>query len=106
MNSVVVPGKVFRPGLAARVKERHETFAYRVERVCFDVFVVVTALASEREIVQLVCTALVARDDVFKGESVRGNLRRAAAIFAQAVRPRFDLLPEARRGAYSTHCGA
>ncbi len=64
-REVAAPGKVFAPGIVARVKERNFLQCNRVKTSRFDVLVIIAALAGARQIVLFTAASEDFGNDVF-----------------------------------------
>jgi hypothetical protein len=89
---VITPYEVIVPFHRARMKERNELTAQRIDRVGLDVFVAVAALARQGQVLRRVLAVADLRDNVFHGVGLRTELLWCAAVFADAVRPSTDFV--------------
>ena len=70
-GAILIPGEMFSPRLATRVKEQDAFFRQWIKRSSLGVFVAVTSLTGQRQIVGGCFSTFVYGDNMFNGE--RGN---------------------------------
>src|SRR5689334_8407862 len=73
LGAVLVPGKMLSPGLPARVEQRDQLSRYGVARGPLGVLVVITALASQRQVFKDGGAELAAGLDVFDRKRLGGK---------------------------------
>jgi len=91
---VAAPGKMLRPVIPARVKERHLASGGEIKRVRLAGFGPITTLTSQGKIVCGAWPTLAFRHDVFDGMKLRRTKFRAEAVFAIAQRALPDQAPQ------------
>jgi hypothetical protein len=82
MREVIAPGKVCFPALLARMKQPHECFSDGISNNSSPGFMLIAAVAAERQIVSRRRPAETARYDVINCEGICRVSRLRAAVFA------------------------
>ena len=102
-GEIFIPGEMFRPSMAARVKQGNQRLRERVERVRFVVLEIVTALAGAREVAGSALATRRTWDNVFVGETIRAVAFLTDAVFTTALRPFHHELMQLFRDAPFSH---
>lgn len=102
-EAIRTPGEMLVPVVSARMEERNEFLADRINGVCLIVFFVVAALTSQREVVGVGRSTPRFRSDVFVGKNISGMRIGADAILATAARAFVDQPLQFRRNAPFSH---
>jgi hypothetical protein len=82
VREVVIPRKMCSPALLAWMKQSHECFSDRIRNHCSPEFMLVAAVAAERQIVSRHRPAETAWYDVINCEGICRVSRLRAAVFA------------------------
>jgi hypothetical protein len=87
---LLIPGKVFTPGVLAGMVEKRHALADRVIALYSVIFVAVAPRAREGQVFRYCGTASRCGDDVFHRERLGRDGQRAAAVFAASRRAALD----------------
>src|SRR4029077_16901954 len=92
-GEVMAPDEVVLPALVPRMEESLPCSGHRIQSPNLDVLVVVAALTGVGEVLQVVRSPGLEREDVLDGEYVSGKPLLASAVFAERRRAVADHRP-------------
>jgi len=102
-SGVFAPCKVIAPSLLPRMKQGSRETGFWIDALQFVVFVVITGLAREGQIVEICCAIPAFGDNVFRGERVYCVVLATAAEFTPITCSLRDCLFETAGNGSSSH---